>query len=92
MNQLDEKKHLNNSENPKKKQKKEEDKHSGSSSDSDAESVQSIHLKAPEDQGNIGKFGVSKEKLIAIAYACQDRNFSEEVDLFESLGGSEKLE
>lgn len=29
---------------------------------------------------------------MAIAYACQDRNFSEDVDLLESLGGSESLE
>lgn len=40
----------------------------------------------------MGKFRVSKEKLMAIAYACQDRNFSEDVDLLETLGGTEVLE
>lgn len=29
---------------------------------------------------------------MAIAYACQDRNFSEDVDLLETLGGTEVLE
>ncbi|KAL4476839.1 hypothetical protein ABPG72_010676 [Tetrahymena utriculariae] len=72
--------------------KKKEDNSDKGSDEDDEDEIKSIHLKAPEDKGCIGKFGISKEKLMAIAYACQDRNFSEDVDLLESAEGVEVLE
>ncbi len=35
----------------------------------------------------IGKFSMKKEDLISICAGCQERNFSEEVDIVEKLGG-----
>lgn len=35
-----------------------------------------------------GKFKIAKNKLIEIVSACQERNFSEEVDIIEQLGGA----
>ncbi|EAS05962.2 calcium-translocating P-type ATPase, PMCA-type protein (macronuclear) [Tetrahymena thermophila SB210] len=85
--------HSNNDEKLKKSNTKQKDNNSDKGSDEDDEDeIKSIHLKAPEDKGCIGKFGISKEKLMAIAYACQDRNFSEDVDLLESVEGVEMLE
>ena len=37
-------------------------------------------------------FPISKETLISIATAAQQRTFSEEIDLIESLGGYEFIE
>lgn len=38
-----------------------------------------------------GRFKVSKTKLVEIVSACQERVFSEEVDLLEQLGSERKL-
>ena len=35
----------------------------------------------------MGKFKISKEELMNIAAACQERTFSEEIDLVEQSGG-----
>ncbi|CAK72615.1 unnamed protein product (macronuclear) [Paramecium tetraurelia] len=37
-------------------------------------------------------FRVSKEQLCQVAYACQERTFTEEIDKLEELGGQEFLE
>lgn len=39
-----------------------------------------------------GKFDIAKGKLIQIAAAGQERSFSEEIDLIDSLGGMKYLE
>lgn len=40
----------------------------------------------------IGKFDIHRSILNSIAYACQDREFSEEVDLLEKYGGYSWIE
>ncbi len=40
----------------------------------------------------IGKFDIHRSILNSIAYACQDREFAEEVDLLEKYGGYSWIE
>lgn len=40
----------------------------------------------------MGKFGVAKADLNSIAYACQDREFAEDVDKLEAFGGESWIE
>ena len=40
----------------------------------------------------IGKFTISRSVLNSIAYACQDREFADEVDKLEKFGGDSWIE
>lgn len=44
------------------------------------------HTGSPE-HAVPGKFSMKKEDLILIASSCQERNFAEEIDVVEKLGG-----
>jgi hypothetical protein len=44
------------------------------------------------DSTPVGKFLIAKTVLNSIAYACQDREFSEEVDKLEAYGGERGIE
>ena len=47
-------------------------------------------ISSPADRSTI--FGITKQQLIEIASSCQERTFSEDVDLIESMGGDLFLE
>lgn len=54
-----------------------------------AEDAHLTQLDKPIEEGSepYGKFKIAKNTIANIAYLCQDRVFSEEVDRLEELGG-----
>ena len=50
------------------------------------------NLEEANQKSNVlGKFKVTKDQLTEIAYACQEREFSEEVDKIDAFGGEQAL-